>query len=198
MADWDARYRRGEHATAEPNRLLVRAANGLAPGRALDIACGAGRHAIFLAERGWQVTAVDASGVGIELTLKRARERGLKVDARVADLEREGFAIDAAAYDLISVFYYLQRDLWTQIRAGLRPGGVVVAAIRLMGDDPRARPSNPAFLLRPGELRAEFRGWEIIHYHEGELQDDDPGCHHRPTAEIVARKAVTGVKNSDK
>ena len=66
MADWDERYRRGEHATPEPHTLLVRAMETLAPGRALDLACGAGRHALFLAERGWEVIAVDASRVAIE------------------------------------------------------------------------------------------------------------------------------------
>ncbi len=188
MADWDERYSRGEHATTEPHRLLARAVDGLAPGRALDVACGAGRHAIFLAEKGWQVTAVDASRVGIELTLERARKRGVTVDARVADLERGPFLIGAEAYDRVSVFYYLQRDLWPQIRAGVRRGGTLVAAIHLMEDGPQAQPFNPAFLLQPEELRREFHGWEIVHYNEGTLHDDDPGCHHRPTAEIIARK----------
>ena len=67
MADWNERYSRGEHIIKEPMPLLVRVASQLPPGRALDLACGAGRHAIFLASRGWQVTAVDASPVGIKL-----------------------------------------------------------------------------------------------------------------------------------
>jgi SAM-dependent methyltransferase len=166
----------------------VRAVRGLAPGRALDIACGTGRHAVFLAALGWQVTAVDSSRVGIEITEKRARERGHAVDARVADLERGEFSIEPEAYDLIAVFYYLQRDLWPQIRAGVRRGGRVVAAIHLIDESPEVRPMNPAFLLQPEELRTEFHGWEIMHYHETQLQDDDPGEHHRRTAEIIAIK----------
>ena len=59
MADWDERYSRGEHVIKEPMPLLVRVADELKPGRALDLACGTGRHAIFLAERGWHVTAVE-------------------------------------------------------------------------------------------------------------------------------------------
>ena len=188
MADWDERYSQGLHATSEPSRLLVRVAEALAPGRALDVACGVGRHAIFLAERGWQVTAVDASRVGIEVTKERARERGVKLEARVADLERGEFVIEAEGYDLICVFYYLQRDLWPQIRAGLRPGGTLVAAIHLSDDGAETPPANPAFLLQPEELRAEFRAWEITHYYETQLTDDDPGEHHRRTAEIVAVK----------
>ena len=188
MADWDERYRQGLHSTSEPNHLLVRVAEALAPGRALDVACGVGRHAIFLAERGWQVTAVDASRVGIEITKERARERGVELDARAADLERGEFIPDAESYDLICVFYYLQRDLWPQIRAGVRRGGMLVAAIHLTDESADAQPANPAFLLQPEELRAEFRAWEIKHYHETRLTDDDPGEHHRRTAEIVAVK----------
>jgi tellurite methyltransferase len=188
VPDWNERYRRGEHATDEPSRLLVRVVDRLTPGRALDVACGVGRHAIFLAEKGWQVTAVDASVVGIEITERRARERGVAVDARVADLERGEFLIEREAYDLVCVFYYLQRDLWPQIRAGLLPGGTVVAAIHLVDESPGADTSTPAFLLQPEELRAEFDGWEIMHYYESTLHDDDPGEHHRRTAEIVAKK----------
>ncbi len=158
MVDWDERYRRGEHILVEPLPLLVRVADTLAPGCALDLACGTGRHAIFLAERGWQVRAVDASRVGIELMLARARERGVSVDARIADLERGEFIIEPEAYDLICVCYYLQRDLFPQIRAGTRIGGIVVAVIHLIDDSAEAQPMNPAFLLRPGEPQSRVSG----------------------------------------
>lgn len=188
MADWNERYSRGEHATLEPSHLLVRFIDTFQPGRALDLACGAGRHAIFLAERGWDVTAVDASHVGIDLTKKRAHERNLSLTARVADLERGQFKIEPEAYDLICDFYYLQRDLFPQIRAGVRPGGTVIAAIHLADEDDTKKGMNPAFLLQPDELRAEFRGWKIVHYHETSLHDPDAGEHHRRTADIVAEK----------
>ncbi len=185
MVDWDERYRRGEHIPVEPLPLLVRVADMLAPGKALDLACGTGRHAIFLAERGWQVKAVDASRVGIELMLARARERGVSVDACIADLESGEFIIEPEAYDLICLCYYLQRSLFPQIRAGTRIGGVVVAAIHLIDDSPEAKPMNPEFLLRPGELRAEFQGWEILHDYEGRTTESG---HRRASAEILARR----------
>lgn len=186
MADWDERYRRGEHATTEPHNLLVRAVEHLRAGRALDLACGTGRHALFLAQRGWRVTALDASSVGIELTKVRARLLDVEVDARVCNLEDVEFEIERDAYDLICDFYYLQRNLWPQIRAGLRAGAILVAAIHLA--DGEREEGNPNFLLRPGELRAEFGDWEIVQYHETELTDEDAGQHHRRTAEIIARK----------
>ncbi len=197
MADWDERYRRGEHATDEPNGLLVRAVEMLASRveggslkgrRALDLACGAGRHALFLAARGMRVTAVDASRVGVGLTLSRARERGLEVDARVADLERGEFVIEEGAYDLVCDFYYLQRDLFPAMRAALKEGGLLVAAIHMVDDSPQAKPMNPDFLLRPGELRGAFGGLEILHQHETTGHDPDAGEHTRRSAELIARK----------
>jgi SAM-dependent methyltransferase len=185
MADWDERYSKGEHIIIEPMPFLVRIAGAIKPGRALDLACGPGRHAIFLAERGWQVTAVDASRVGIELLQRQASERGLQVDARVADLERGEFEIGAEAYDLIGVFYYLQRDLFQQIRAGVPSGGVVVAAIHMTDENPDAHTMNEDYLLQPGELRAQFRGWQIIHDYEGSSTE---GGHRRRTAELAAIK----------
>lgn len=185
MTDWDERYTRGEHIIKEPMPLLVRVVDELKPGRALDLACGTGRHAIFLAERGWQVTAVDSSRVGIELARGTARERGAQVDWRVADLERGEFEIETEAYDLVGVFYYLQRDLFPQIRAGVAGGGHVIAAIHMVDDPTDVKPMNPAFLLQPGDLRAEFRGWEILHDYEGKSTEDG---HQRRTAEIVAKK----------
>ena len=185
MTDWDERYSRGEHIIKEPMPLLVSTVDELQPGRALDLACGAGRHAIFLAERGWRVTAVDASVVGIELAKTLAQLRGVSVDWRVADLERGEFLIEAGAYDLVGVFYYLQRDLFSQIRAGVRRGGLAVAAIHMTDDDPEVKEMNPAYLFGPGELRAEFRGWEILHDYEGASTEEG---HRRRTAEIVAKK----------
>ena len=188
MADWDERYSRGEHATLEPHHLLIRLAETLPAGVALDVACGAGRHALYLAGRGWRVTAVDASKVGIGITKERARSLGVEVDALVADLEQNGFEIESQAYDLICDFYYLQRDLWPKLREGVRKGGLFIAAIHLGGEDAGKETRNPAFLLQPGELRDEFDGWEVLHYHETSLNDEDAGEHRHRTAEIVARK----------
>jgi SAM-dependent methyltransferase len=188
VTDWNERYSSGEHIKKEPQPLLVRVADELEPGRALDLACGAGRHALLLAERGWQVTAVDASVAGIKLGKAEARKRDVKVDWRVADLERGEFEIKPEGYDLIALFYYLQRDLFQRIRAGVRAGGRVVAAIHTIDQSPDMRPQNPAFLLRPGELREEFSGWEILHYYEGAPREDG---HQRQTAEIVARKVIS-------
>src|SRR5215813_6528331 len=102
MTDWDRRYREGEYASEPPHPLVVTFASKFAaPGRALDIACGAGRHAVWLAQSGWDVTAVDNSRVGIEILSQRAEEKDIRVRTIVADLEAGEFAIESAAYDLI-------------------------------------------------------------------------------------------------
>ena len=185
MPSWDERYLRGEHTTKEPSPPLRTAIKGLKPGSALDIACGVGRHAIHLAQHGWHVTAVDSSRAGIQILQQRAREAGVTVEARVADLESGEFHIEPTTYDLICLFYYLQRDLFPPIRAGVKPGGTVVAAIHLNDGKQDAHPANPAFLLEPGELKQLFADWKITYYREGE---SDEGGHNHDTAYLIARK----------
>ena len=185
MADWDERYRSGESANDEPHPLVVEFASKLEPGRALDVACGPGRHAIWLATRGWRVTAVDFSRVAIELLRHRANEKGLEIDSRIANLERHEFLIEPDAYDLIVVCKYLQRDLFSAIKAGVRAGGVVIAVIAMVDDDPQIKPLNPVFLLKPGELSAEFEGWELIRDFEGKRAGDE---RRRAMAEFIARR----------
>jgi SAM-dependent methyltransferase len=173
--DWDARYSDPANVDYTPAPLLVEVAEMLSPGHALDLACGPGRHALYLASLGWRVTAVDSSAIAIQLL--RDRAAGLNVDAYRANLERGEFAVAANAYDLICDFYYLQRDLFPRIREGVRPGGVFVGAIHLAGE----RPGR--FQLQPGELRDEFAGWKILFYSEA------PGPPARPAARIIARRA---------
>jgi tellurite methyltransferase len=182
---WDERYRSGEHLGDTPAPLVAQAIEKLPPGRALDLACGAGRHALFLAERGWSVTAVDASRVAIETVRERARQRRLELDARVTDLEKHEFEIQPEGFDLICDCYYLQRDLFPAIRAGVRPGGFVIAIIHTLDASPDVKPMNPEFLLRNGELRGFFAGWDILHDFEGKPSD---APHQRAVAEIVARR----------
>ena len=184
---WDERYRRGEHLPDQPMPLVAGIADGLIPARALDLACGPGRHALLLAARGWQETAVDASQVAIEILKKRARDLNIPVDARVADLETHQFEIEPDGFDLICDCYYLQRDLFPAIRAGVRPGGLAIATIHILDDSPGVQPMNPAYLLHPGELSGFFAGWRILHSREGKPADPS---HKRAVAEIVAQRLI--------
>lgn len=182
MASWDERYQRGEHAGMAPLQLIECAATLLPPGRALDLACGTGRHALLLAELGWQVTAVDRSPIALELLQTAAAARGVNVDTPQADLELGEFQILPAQYDLILVTCYLQRNLFPAIRTGVRVGGLFAGVIALIDDDPKLKPMNPAFLLAPGELRAQFIGWELLH----DTERKENG--RRALAELIARR----------
>jgi SAM-dependent methyltransferase len=102
--DWDRRYSQPDLLwSATPNRFLVREVADLPPGRALDLACGEGRNALWLAERGWTVTGVDYSAVAIEKARRRSYDEGAEVDFVCADLLE--YEPSANAYDLVLVLY---------------------------------------------------------------------------------------------
>jgi tellurite methyltransferase len=176
---WDERYR-GDPGTLKPTPLLVETASKLKPGKALDLACGTGRNAIWLAEHDWQVTAVDGSAVAIDLLRKRVPG----IDARVADIEKQEYAIEPGVWDLIAVCYYLQRDLFEPVKRGLKPGGVAVVIVHLV--EPGHEESR--FSVQPGELARYFEGWQILHSYEGKPRDPE---HKRAVAELVARTTAT-------
>ena len=185
MTDWEKRYRSGEQIDAEPHPLVTKFVSSLTPGLALDVACGTGRHALWLAERGWQVIAVDSSPTAIQILQQRAREKTVHVDARIADLERHEFIIEPEIYNLIIICNYLQRDLFELVRKGTRIGGIVIAIIATVDDDPNVKPMNPAYLLNPGELKTEFEGWGVLHSFEGKPIKE---TRRRATAEVIARR----------
>jgi len=182
IQQWNERYRAGEQLFHEPSPLVTRFSRELETGHALDLACGAGRNSLYLAEQGWRVTAVDGSPLAIEILRERARQRKLVIESRVADLERGEFEIEPGAYDLICDCYYLQRSLIPKMKLSLRPGGIIIAIVHLAdADQPHGTPTR----ARPGELCAFFEGWKILHEYEGKSRE---ACHQRPVAELVAQK----------
>jgi tellurite methyltransferase len=156
---WNARYASGDVAEKPPETLLVEAVRGYT-GSALDLACGLGRNALYLAAQGWHVTAVDSSSVALDILSERAAE-GLSVHPVLADLETDEFRIEPDSWDLIVDCYYLQRDLFPSIRDGVRSGGLFVGVFPMSG-------INPAYLMRAGEGRELFEGWKLLHYTETE------------------------------
>ena len=185
---WNERFARlAADELIQPDALLEAACAGLAPGLALDLACGAGRHAISLASRGYRVTAVDFADVGLELMLARARKLGCadSIDARLCDLEADppALALGSGAYDLIVDVHFLHRPLWPSIRQGVRVGGRFAAALHV------GQPGEPVphrYTLAPGELEATVRGWgyRVLMASELSAQDGEgPAC-----ARIVAER----------
>jgi SAM-dependent methyltransferase len=188
LRKWDEKFARNDEIHAfVPSAPLPEALRGVAPGLALDLASGAGRHALFLAEQGWQVRALDGSRVGIDRMLDEARGRGVadRIDARLCDLESDAFALEAESFDLVCDFYFLHRPLFAQIRRAVRPGGLFVAAIHV--EDVAGSEAPHSFLLAPGELRGlvDGWGWEVLHANEGGSTE---AGHRHATAGIVARR----------
>ena len=166
--DWNERYRGSDLLwSAEPNRFLVEEVESLAPGRALDIACGEGRNAVWLAQRGFGVDAVDFSDVALERARALATDRGVEVSWIAGDVESYGPA--PRAYDLVLLFYLhlpWQRmcGVLDRARDALRPGGTLL----LVGHDLSnlesgyGGPKSPAVLYSPGDVAAAWNGLEIV------------------------------------
>ena len=176
--DWEARYRAMGAPSDDPEPLVAQISGEMQPGRALDLACGAGANALWLAERGWDVTAVDRSPAAIEIVRAQAAQRALHVTALVANLEAHEFAIAPGAWDLILMCRYLQRDLFEPSKLGLTPGGVLIVIVLL------AKPGKHRFRVEPGELArcfARAAGWTILHQREGASRA-------HPVAEVVVRR----------
>ena len=179
IESWEERYRAHTAELRAPDDVLAAAVRDLTPGSALDLACGAGRNALWLAQHGWSVTAVDGSPSAIETLRTHAASLGVAVDTKVADLERHDYGIEPARWDLIAICYYLQRDLFEQAKQGVVPGGLLVT-IALMAEPGKEK--SP-YRMRPGELRAYFDDWDVLTYRESA---DVPGA----AAALVARRPL--------
>ena len=172
-----------QHGQA-PAAWLV-AHRGLLPlsGRALDVACGRGRHALWLARHGFETTAIDRDREAVAALEGRARAEGLPLTAMAMDLEAGAAALGAAAYDVVVVVHYLHRPLFPALLAALRPGGVLVYETFTRAQAARGRPTNPAFLLEPGELRRLVTGLDVLDAREGDFEG-------RMVASVVAVRPV--------
>ncbi len=154
----------------KPAAFLVDNLYLLPKGKALDIAMGEGRNALYLAGQGYAVDGVDRAAAAIEKALQLARERRLKIKAEVGDLEKD-YRIVPDYYDLIICFNYLQRSLIPQIKAGLKKGGFVLYETYTVDQQRFGHPRNPDFLLLHKELLELFAGFRVVLYHEGLVED---------------------------
>ena len=178
---WDQKYRDGQHAGAEPSALLTVLDPWLpASGRAVDVAGGAGRHAVWLASRGLETTLLDISTVALDLATTRAQDAGWVINTQAIDLETDPFP--AGPWDVIVGFHFLQRNLFDAFKTQLADGGVLIYAQPTMRNLERhARP--PAdFLLEAHELVSLVAPMKIELYREGWLEEG------RHEALVVARK----------
>jgi SAM-dependent methyltransferase len=155
----------------KPSQFLIDNSELLPSGKALDIAMGSGRNTLYLAEQGLEVEGIDISHEDIQQALNTAQERGLKINACVADIEGADYYIEKDAYDLIICFNYLYRPLIPMIKDGLRKGGMVIYETYLVEQADYGKPKNPAYLLKHNELLDMFRDLRCLRYREGMIAD---------------------------
>jgi len=165
---WNKKFKEKEFVLGKEANLFLRRHVHLLPrGKALDIATGEGRNAVYLARHGFDVDAVDISKIALSKAKILAGENRVKVRFLLADLDT--YPIEKGRYDLISDFYFLDRRLIPRIKKGVKKGGRVIFETYLA--EPRSLrtedPSNPAYLLRPNELLRLFKEFRILFYREG-------------------------------
>jgi tellurite methyltransferase len=197
-ADWDAKHSVAAKQAAEaPTGILTELWPLLPAGAALDLACGRGRNASFLAEHGRYVVAVDWSAAALDIVEERAQAASIPVrriqrieeakplaragiDLLQADLET--IEIPANRFALVLCVRYLQRSLFPQISRALRPGGMLLFETYTKAQLDFARgPRDPAHLLDKGELRMAFPELETVFYRELRAEQG--------IASLAARKA---------
>jgi SAM-dependent methyltransferase len=183
---WNRKYREGLHALSAPDPFLVEVFSQFVQpafpdgGSALDLAGGAGRHALYLAQRGWRVTLTDISQVAIEKARQNAGALASRFHFVVDDLTQ--FRASQTQFDLVMGFFYLERAIFPELVKAVRPGGLLIyktytaEQLALEGG-----PRHPAHLLEPGELLRLVKGMQVLHYSETVAA--------KATAEVVAKKA---------
>lgn len=192
---WDERYSTDEFVYGTTaNEFLVSTIDRLPKGRVLCVAEGEGRNAVYLAQAGCEVVAVDASRVGLDKAARLARQRGVHIETVVADLA--DFAIQPHSWDaVVSIFCHLEpqlrKALHRRVVAGLRPGGVLVLEayrpeqIRYATGGPAAADMMPSL----AELRDELEGLEFEHAVEI-VRNVSEGKYHTGKGAVVQVLAV--------
>ena len=177
-----------EHLSLDrPSRWVERFAALVRPGaHALDLACGGGRHTRLLAARGARVTAIDRDPAAIAGLDGRPDIRALR-----ADVECGPWPFANERFDALVVTNYLHRPLFPDLRDCLNPKGVLIYETFMVGNERFGRPSNPDFLLRPGELIELCTGMWIVAFEQGEIDEIKPAMVQRICA---IRPPTAGVR----
>jgi rhodanese-related sulfurtransferase len=170
LAGWRGPREFGPGVLRGPSAWLIENAD-LVPrgGKALDVACGRGRHALLLASAGFDVHAIDGNQESIDRLKEIATRLHLKIDADVEDLETvPPPSLGTGEYDLVLGFNYLHRPLMPALRHAVKPGGRIFYETFTTRQAERGHPTNPAFLLREGELAELMAPFQVLRSREGE------------------------------
>lgn len=192
MTDWDARFASGAYPRApEPSPVLRSYEPSIPDGRALDVAAGTGRNAVFLAESGYAVDALDASREGLSIVRERAVERGVadRIEAIQADASAYGFP--AETYELITMSFFHALDRFADLTEALVPGGYLFVEGHLRSASPTpSGPSDDRYRFAANELLRAGLGLTVLYYDE--TTKERPGDRRRATARLLARRTSGG------
>jgi len=183
---WDERYKGSDlRASRSPNPFLKKYIRLLPQGIALDVACGQGANAVFLARKGFKVDALDISGEALRKVRKLAEEFKVKIRTLRADLD--SYSLEKEKYDLVADFYFLDRRLIPKLKRGLKKGGRIIFETYLAAPEGANQdaPRNPRYLLKPNELLSRFRDFRIVIYREGIFRE---GGRKKAVASLIAEK----------
>jgi SAM-dependent methyltransferase len=160
---WEARHGRASDRPEIPSALLRRSLHRLPRGRALEVACGSGRNARFLAAHGFRVDAIDLSRAAL------VRTRGEAGDGSICVVQADllQFPLPRRRYQIAVNVRYLQRNLWPALKHALADGGMIVFETFLRDQRQIGHPRNPDYLLERGELANAFSDFAIEEYEEG-------------------------------
>ncbi|WOT05679.1 class I SAM-dependent methyltransferase [Shewanella youngdeokensis] len=152
-----------------------------ASSKVLDLACGTGRNGHWFAQQGCHVTYLDRDLSRLDLCPNPANAELLQWDLETSNPP----TLPENQYDVVLVFHYLHRPLFSQIIKAIKPGGLIIYETFTHQQATIGRPSNPDFLLTDGELKAIFANWHCLHYSEG-LQGELPNASYK--AQMIAQK----------
>jgi tellurite methyltransferase len=181
---WNHRYATDSQRKSNPVSLLETWLPGVKVGRALDVACGAGRNSLFLAEAGFTVDAIDISAEGLEIARAKADQKNLTINWIESDLDQSPSIDDQ--YELIIVLWYVNLPLISQLVQNLSPGGYLICEEHLQSEVVAIGPSNGRFRVAPGALKDASRPLEILHYDESIRPTEEQ--QYLASAQLVARK----------
>ncbi|QOJ05177.1 MAG: class I SAM-dependent methyltransferase [Planctomycetia bacterium] len=180
---WEKRYETEAYILGKEPVEFLKEHIGLLPrGKALDLAMGEGRNAVFLAKHGFEVDGCDISEHAVKKARKLAAENHATIHAFIADLET--YQLPKDTYDVIACFYYLQRDLVPQMKAALKPGGMIIYETYTTENRERGfkGPKEEEYLLQPNELLRLFEDLKIVYYRELVLDNK------KAIASLIAKK----------
>ena len=192
---WNDLFAKREGKVVRYNKFLGDTVRDRQPGKALDVGMGQGRNALFLAAMGWQVTGFDISGEGVKQARSEAERHGLKIDARVGDVDK--FDYGKNKWDLVVGMYmheYLTRNA-AKVIDSLKPGGILVIE-GIHRDINKANLVGERYGYRTNELPKVFSGLRVIYYEDttGLADWDRSGGKPVPIVRMVAVKEAAGKK----